>query len=205
VRYLWPVVVGVACLVVGFLVGAHVRLWPWRADWFEAAGTWVSAGLSAAILVWLAVRSEKQAKELEATRQARDDEETRRREKVEASQVSCRAWSTDSNKEDGALFARAIVVTVNNHSEHVVEKLTCQVNLDGGIGPVDLTQTLAPDEGERQWTLPASKPIKHSLDDHEVHEGVVFEFVLNGVPWSRRQADPEAVRKEKSLVHRTRV
>jgi hypothetical protein len=94
--------------------------------------------------VWLAVRSEKQAKELEATRQARDDEETRRREKVEASQVSCRAWSTDSNKEDGALFARAIVVTVNNHSEHVVEKLTCQVNLDGGIGPVDLTQTLAP-------------------------------------------------------------
>jgi len=194
-------VVGLVGLVVGFLVGARLRLWPpWDANWTEAAGTWVSAGLSAAILVWLAVRSEEQAKEQEAARQARDDEEISWRKKVEASQVICRAWSTDSYEEDGALFAGAIVVTVNNHSEHVVEKLKCQVHLDGGIGPVDLTQTLAPGEGERQWTLTASKPIRHSRDDHEVHEGVVFEFVLNGVPWSRRPADLEAVRKQRRMA-----
>jgi len=151
---MWIVVVGLVGLVVGFLVGARLRLWPqWDANWTEAAGTWVSAGLSAAILVWLAVRSEKQAKELEdarqareeeeaqrrekaevalavrseelakgleAARQAREEEETRRREKVEASQVICRAWSTDSYEEDGALFARLIVVAVTNLSEGVV-------------------------------------------------------------------------------------
>jgi hypothetical protein len=228
VRYLWLVVVGLACLVVGFLVGARVRLWPWRADWFEAVGVWVSAGLSAAILVWLAVRSEKQAseleterrareeelasrsekqaKELDAARQARHDEESRRREMVEASQVICRAWSTDSYEEDGTLFARAIVVAVTNLSEGVVTNLTCQVYLDGGIGPVDLGGggVIAPGKGG-EWPLPASKPIRHRKDDRDVHEGVVFEFSLNGVRWSRRQADAEARRVETSLMHQTKV
>jgi hypothetical protein len=192
----WLVIVGLVCLVVGFLLGARVRLWPWRADWFEAAGTWVSAGLSAAILVWLAVRSEKQAKELEASRQARDDEEARQCEKVEASQVICKAWSTDSHEEDGELFAGAIVVAVNNHREGLVTNLKCQVHLDGGIGLAPLTDALTPGEGESQWTLPASEPIRHSKDDHEVHEGVVFRFLLNDAWWSRRPADTEAIREE---------
>jgi hypothetical protein len=74
VRYLrlWLVVVGLAGLIVGFLVGARVRLWPWRADWFEATGVWVSAALSAAILVWLALRSEKLA-QAQAEEQARHE------------------------------------------------------------------------------------------------------------------------------------
>jgi hypothetical protein len=74
VRRTW-LMVGIGLLlglVVGFLVGARVRIWPWRADWFEAAGTWFSAGLSAAILVFLAYRQEKVTRELEAVRQANE-------------------------------------------------------------------------------------------------------------------------------------
>jgi hypothetical protein len=223
VRYVWLVVVGLVGLVAGFLVGARLRLWPpWDASWTEAAGTWVSAGLSATILVWLASRSqkqareletarqaredelasrsEKQAKDLEATRQAREDEELSRRKTVEASQVICEAWSTDSYEEDGALFTRLIVVALNNHSEGVVTNLTCQVNLDGGIGPIELVGDIAAGK-ERQWDLPPlSEPIRHNKDDREVHAGVVFEFSLNGERWSRRQADAEAVRKQRALA-----
>jgi hypothetical protein len=202
VRYVRLVVVGVAGFVLGFLVGWRARLWPWEAAWAEAAGTWVSAGLSAAILVWLASRSEKQAKELEATRQARDDEESYRRKTVEASQVICKAWSTDSHEKDGALFARLIVAAVTNLSEGVVTNLTCQVHLDGGIGPVELGGGAAIAQGKGgQWDLPPlSEPIRHNEDDREVHEGVVFEFSLNGVRWSRRQADAEAVRKQRRMA-----
>jgi hypothetical protein len=117
VRYVWLVVVGLLGLVVGFLVGARVRLWPWEAGWFEAAGTWVSAGLSAAILVWLAYRSEKQAKELEATRQARDEDETQRREKAEANRVICDAAPTDEHLEDGPLVASAVVIDVRTQAK----------------------------------------------------------------------------------------
>jgi hypothetical protein len=192
------VVVGVASLVVGFLVGWRARLWPLEAAWVEAAGTWVSAGLSAAILVWLASRSEKQAKKLEATRQVRDDEKARQREKVEASQVICKAWSTASHQENGALFASQIVVAVTNLSEGVVTNLTCQVHLDGGIGPVELGGGGPLAQGkEDQWDLPPlSEPIMHNKDDREVHEGVVFRFLLNDAWWSRRPADTEAIREE---------
>ena len=171
VRRLWVVVAGLVGLVVGFLVGAHVRLWPWQAAWFEAAGTWVSAGLSAAILVWLAVRaekhakeleaarqardeelavrSEKLAKELEATRQARDEDETRRREKAEADGVVCETYPTDSHSEDGMIVTTVVVVVVKNHTAGVLRKLTCHVPF-GGIGSVKLADAVHARRGAYQ-------------------------------------------------------
>jgi hypothetical protein len=166
----------------------------------SCAGTWVSAGLSAAILVWLAVRSEKQAKVQEATRQAREEDEAMRRERAVANQVACDAYPTGGHSEGGVVIsATGIVLTVNDHTGVVVNKLTCDVPF-GGIGSVDLADAVTPDDGPVKREFPAREPIEFTRGGREVRESVVFAFSLNGVPWSRCPAATEAIRKELTVA-----
>ena len=193
------------------------RLWPLNdANWVEAAGTWFSAALSAAILVVLAIRSERvthrleaarqaserelEAKgqagerELEAMRQARDDEEARQREQVEADKVECNAWPTSSYEEDGMRATRNVVVTVINRSGGVLSELKCETPFEG-IRLLDLRASLGPGDAIPQINLPEpSEPIRFRAED-EMRKLVIFMFWLNGVWWSRCPAERQAKRK----------
>jgi hypothetical protein len=184
---------------VGFLVEARFRLWPWKADWaeVEAVGTWFGAITSAAILAVLAIRSERFTRGLEASRQARDDEEAQRREQFEADRVICNAWPADQRNEDGTRVAGAVVVTVINGAGSLLSDVWCVA--PGGIGSVHLSNALAPKGEIGPMTLPAKEPIRLSADDHEVRGSVSFTFLLNRQWWSRCPVDLQAVRMPRRL------
>jgi hypothetical protein len=150
---------------------------------------------------WPSLRTVRRSSraDLEAARQARDEEELQRSEQRAADRVVCDAYSTSKRLVGGTRVAAAIEVVVANHTGSVLRKVQCQVHL-GGIGSVDLIDAFGPDERDCRRTLEAPEPIKVSVDDHEVHESVVFTFLLDGLWWSRRPADTQAVRMQNSLA-----
>jgi hypothetical protein len=123
-----------------------------------------------------------------------------RRERAVANQVACDAYPTGGHSEGGVVIsATGIVLTVNDHTGVVVNKLTCDVPF-GGIGSVDLADAVTPDDGPVKREFPACEPIEFTRGGREVRESVVFAFSLNGVPWSRCPAATEAIRKELTVA-----
>jgi hypothetical protein len=199
VRRLWVVtgLLGVVVgLVVGFLVGARFRLWPWKAEWVEAAGTWVGAGVTllAVLLAWIAFNSEEFARR-RAIRREEDTE--RRRLQLAANRVFC-----DIRPATGMFFARGdatgsveqLEIEVNNRSGSVVTDVVCELRLDGSEWSYDIDE---PIETDKTVTRKFELEVAHY--GQELRANAKFTFSMDGVKWSRPYGQP-AVRLTAAAV-----
>jgi hypothetical protein len=143
-------------------------------------------------------REEDEAQRREQARQAREEDEAQRREQAEAGNVMCDAWTTDSHLDDGTLVAGAIAVTLTNRTESVLSDVRCVVPF-GGIGSVPLRNALAPGEQIGPVPLTGTEPIRLTGDVHEVRGSVSFTFLLNGQWWERCPANLQAIRMPRRL------
>jgi hypothetical protein len=179
VRRLW-VVAGLLGLVVGlglgFLVGARFRLWPWKAAWVEAAGTWVGA-LATLLAVFLG-----------AVLVFFSEEFNRRREMQRAANhVFCdiRNAGTYLSVGRGTVAVDKLEIEVDNRSGSVVTDVMCELRLGDfewskGIDePID-TGKVARRDGPPLESL----QVRH--DGQDLRANATFTFSLDEVQWSKR-------------------
>jgi hypothetical protein len=193
-RVVFMVLVFVLGLVVGFTVGFPLGLLKRSVDsgWFEAVGTWVSAGITfiAVILAGIVFFSEEYTRRREHRRQTQTEHDALQRE---ADLVTCDVYherASSSPTDSGKVILQTLRVEVTNpRSNNLITELTCRVSLDSIDWPIPLRDRLGPGERHSQAYEP-SHPFEVRKDNAELHQNVEFTFVLGGAQWAKRVRQP---------------
>jgi hypothetical protein len=166
-------------IVVGFTAALLVLPRRWDSGSWEALGTWVSAVLSAAILVVLAIRPEKLAR-AQADGQAEH----------EANLIECGAAAAKADvldKDDHGnpemVLVREIVFFAQNNSNHIITGVSCHVPLHG-IGSIGMPNAIPRRQAAEQISVPKAFMTDPNL--REINESAEFRFTLGGLRWSKR-------------------